>query len=302
MKLSYKAHGKVILLGEHSVVYGYNALAMPIKSLWLKATIEPSTILWMDTALYHGPFLAAPAEYDGLKYVVTKLLAKTNSQQLIKITYTGKIPIERGLGSSATVATATVRALNDYWQLNLSEKEIIAMINHAEMINHGKASGIDAATVNSDNLIFFNKKNGALQLKSKLKASLLIMDTGDLGNTQKAVKQVHTIVANSIPARQNIKKLGNLTDQAKVAWVNQDKQQLGQIFNLAQDILHSFNLSTTKIDQIQDIALANGALGFKLSGSGLGGIVIALCANHEIAEKIADLSHKLIVNQWIEEI
>ena len=64
--------------------------------------------------------------------------------------------------------------------------------NHAEMINHGKASGLDAATVNSDYLVFFNKQDGPKQLSQKLGATLLIMDTGELGNTKVAVQSVKT--------------------------------------------------------------------------------------------------------------
>lgn len=302
MKTSFLAHGKVILIGEHSVVYGYNALAMPIMSLHIKTTVEPATQMWMDTAHYQGSFFMAPSEYDGLKYVVKTMLEKANSTETLKITYTGEIPIERGLGSSATVALATTRAMNDYFKLNLSENEIIAITNHAEMINHGKASGLDAATVNSNYLVFFNKKAGPTALKAKLNSTLLIMDTGELGSTKKAVSLVHEQVATDPKAAAKIAKLGKLADEAKSAWLKKDQAQIGTIFNQAQAILRSFSLSTSKIDQLQKIALANGALGFKLSGSGLGGIVIALCHNSKNAQKIAAKCQNIIANSWIEEI
>ena len=302
MKSSFLAHGKVILIGEHSVVYGYDALALPIKSLHIKTTVEPAEQTWMDTAHYQGPFFMSPAEYDGLKYVVKTMLAKAASKETLKITYTGEIPIERGLGSSATVALATTRAMNAYFKLNLTEEEIIGITNHAEMINHGKASGLDAATVNSDYLIFFNQKDGPKPIKAKLGATLLIMDTGELGSTKKAVSQVHDLMTKVPSVKENIKELGKLADETKIAWLNQDSEKVGLYFNRAQEILHSFNLSTAKIAHLQKIALANGALGFKLSGSGLGGIVIALCQNHEDAVKIADKCQKIAANSWIEEI
>ena len=50
MKSSYLAHGKVIIIGEHPVVYGYDALAMPIKALHIKTTVESASQMWMDTA------------------------------------------------------------------------------------------------------------------------------------------------------------------------------------------------------------------------------------------------------------
>ena len=99
-----------------------------------------------------------------------------------------------------------------------------------------------------------------------------------------------------------MKRLGELADLTKQAWLKQDSLTVGKIFNEAQEILHSFNISTAKIDQLQKIALANGALGFKLSGGGLGGITITLCKNQEIANEIAAKCQDIISNSWIEEI
>lgn len=303
MKESYLAHGKVILVGEHSVVYGYDALALPIKALNIQTSVEDSTQMWMDTFAYQGPFFDAPDQYDGLKYVVKTMLAKANKENTnLKITYTGQIPMERGLGSSATVALGTTRALDKFFNLNLSEKEIMDITNHAEMINHGKASGLDAATVNSDYLVFFNKEEGPKMIKKKLGSTLLIMDTGELGNTKKAVTMVKEKIDSSETEKQKLAELGALADEAKKAWMNQDSKMVGRKFDQIQTILASFGLSTTKIDQLAQIARQNQALGFKLSGGGLGGVVIALCENKEIADKIAQASQNLINEYWIEEV
>lgn len=128
------------------------------------------------------------------------------------------------------------------------------------------------------------------------------MDTGELGNTKTAVSQVKQQMDNSQKAKDNIKRLGFLATKTKQDWLAQNSAAVGQNFNEAQDILSSFDLSTKKINQLKEIALANDALGFKLSGSGLGGVVIALCSNTETAEKIAAKSKDLITNYWIEEI
>lgn len=303
MKSSYTAHGKVILIGEHSVVYGMNALAMPITALHIKTDVEDTDKeTWMDTARYHGPFFTAPDNYDGLKYVVKTMMNLAASTKPLKLTYTGEIPMERGFGSSATVALATTKAMNDFYDLNLPEDKIMEITNHAETINHGKASGLDAATVNSDYLVFFNKKTGPKKVESKLDATLLIMDTGELGNTKEAVGLVKKQLDEKPAAYAKIQQLGQLADQTITAWKKQDRQKVGQIFNKAEKILASFNLTTKKIEQLQKISLENGALGFKFSGGGLGGIVIALCDNQEIAKKIAAKSQKLINGYWIEEI
>lgn len=202
MKSSFLAHGKVILIGEHSVVYGMNALAMPITALHIKADVEKSNETWMDTAKYHGPFFEAPSDYDGIKYVVKTMMELANSSAPVKVTYTGEIPMERGFGSSATVALATVRAMDKFYQLNLPEAKIMEITNHAEMINHGKASGLDAATVNSDYLVLFNKEDGPKKLEEKLNATLLIMDTGELGNTKEAVGMVRKQLETNVDANK----------------------------------------------------------------------------------------------------
>ena len=302
MKSSFLAHGKVILIGEHSVVYGMNALAMPITALHIKADVEKSDETWMNTAKYHGPFFKAPNNYDGLKYVVKTMMTLANSQDPVKLTYTGEIPMERGFGSSATVALATVKAMDEFYQLNLSETKIMEITNHAETINHGKASGLDAATVNSDYLVFFNKEDGPKKLEEKLNATLLIMDTGELGNTKEAVGMVRKQLETNIDANKKIERLGELADLTMDSWHKQDRKTIGQYFNEAEDILASFGLATERINQLQKIALNNGALGFKLSGGGLGGIVLALCDNKKTAKKIASESSSLINGYWIEEI
>ena len=303
MQTSCTAHGKVILIGEHSVVYGYDALAMPIQALHIKTTVSDyAGPVWMDTKLYQGPFFDAPADYNGLKYVVKELLARSGKSPQIKLTYTGEIPMERGLGSSATVAYGTTVALSQYLGLQLSASEVMAITNQAETINHGKASGLDAATVNSDYLVFFNKQKGIKKLSSKLGARLLIMDTGDLGNTREAVTMVAKLLNESPNAQVRMRKLGQLADEVKAAWLEQDPESVGKFFNEAQELLASFNLSTSKIARICQIADKGGALGCKLSGGGLGGIVIALCKDAASCEEIAAACQAEISNYWIEEI
>lgn len=300
---SYTGHGKVILIGEHSVVYGYDALALPIKSLQIKVEAEyAESENWMDTKYYHGPFFAAPNEYDGLKYVLGSMLDRSGKDPAIKITYTGEIPMARGLGSSATVALATSHVLNDLLELKLDHRQIMQTTNHAEMINHGKASGLDAATVSSDSLVFFNKLVGTKKIASKLGTTLLIMDTGDLGSTKEAVDHVRQQYETSEQKRQDMDDLGSLADEVKAAWQKQDVQAVAAAFNQAQKLLASFGVSTPKIDHIVQIALADGAFAAKLSGGGLGGIVIALVDSEKKANQIAADCRALIENFWIEEI
>lgn len=303
MKTSYAAHGKVILIGEHSVVYGYDALAVPAKSLQILTTVEPiKKDFWMDTRRYHGPFFTAPSEYDGLKYVVRTMKARAYRRQALKITYTGEIPMQRGLGSSAVVALGTTHALNDYYHLHLSPDDIMAIANHAETITHGKASGLDAATVASDTAVYFSPKAGITHLPERLGSYLVMMDTGDLGNTKEAVTQVHELFSKDRQVRQNMRTLGKLAQAFRKSFQEGDAQACGDDFNQAQTLLASFKISTPKIDDLCAIANQNGAFGAKLSGGGLGGIVIALVPDPTVGQKVINLCRPEIAHAWIEEI
>ena len=112
-KIEVKAHGKVILIGEHSVVY--DALALPIQALNITTTVEETDgPTWMDTTHYHGAFFDAPDEYDGIKYIVKTLLERVENAPNLKITYTGEIPMERGFGSSAVVALELPRLFHNF--------------------------------------------------------------------------------------------------------------------------------------------------------------------------------------------
>ena len=212
--------------------------------------------------------------------------------------------MQRGLGSSGTVALGTTHALSDYLSVKLTEPEIMAITNHAEAITHGKASGLDAVSVNSTRALFFNTKEGATFMSGKLGngAILLIMDTGDLGSTKEAVMHVHQKLTDHPQFKSDMRELGRLAREAKKAWETHDQKQLGHEFNQAQHLLRDFDLSTPKIDQLCQLANQSGALGAKLSGSGLGGIVIALCSDQRIAERIIEKSQDLIAHAWTEEI
>ncbi|MCI1290550.1 MAG: mevalonate kinase [Lactobacillus sp.] len=303
MKTSFAAHGKVILIGDHSVVYGYDALAVPAKTLQIVTTIEPiKKDFWMDTPRYHGPLFTAPDEFDGIKYIVRAMKAKAYRRQALKVTYTGEIPMQRGLGSSAAVAFGTTQALNEYYHLHLSRDDIMAITNHAEMITHGKASGLDAATVASNYAVSFSTKTGTEELTGKLGSFLVMLDTGQMGNTKEAVTQVHELYAKNRSVRQDMRALGKLAPVFKKAFLAHDAATCGDCFNQAQDILASFGISTDKIDSLCELANQNGAFGAKLSGGGLGGIVIALVPDPTVGQKIINLAKGQIAHAWIEEI
>ena len=163
----------------------------------------------------------------------------------------------------------------------------------------------------NDNIYFLSRKRAASyneRLFSREGAAELLgisvstLADYELGNTKVAVKSVKKQMDESDLKKKQIARLGELATATRQNWFNQNAEDIGKIFNEAENILASFKLSTERIDNICKIANENGALGAKLSGGGLGGIVIALCPNQEVAQKIAEKAKANFDNYWIEEI
>lgn len=303
MSSDFTAHAKAILIGEHAVVYGADALSVPLTSLTLTALVEADPAgPTLNTDGYCGDFDEAPQLFSGIRFLFTELVEKPGRDTRVRLTFDSHIPMARGLGSSAASALATIRALNSYYGLNLSEPEIISLGNRAEDIVHGKASGLDLQTVNSDQLVSFNKESGFTHIPGNLDAWLVIADTGVEGSTKEAVAMVRDQRDSSPLMRHRLDELGTLSRRAKQAWKQKDSLQLGTIFDAAQEILVSFGISTSTIDKLVDVARDAGALGAKLSGSGLGGVVIALANTRELAHNVAQALRPHAHGVWVEQL
>lgn len=297
------AIGKIILIGEHSVVYGEPAIAIPFPSGKIQTTIYKSD---MDTILdcfsYKGTLIDAPENLLGLTSVVKEILNSFNKDLVgFDIKIHSSIPSERGMGSSAAVAASTIRALYNYFEKKLDNNILTRWVNFSEKIVHGNPSGIDTSIVVGEKSLYYIKGEPLEEFNSNLDGYLIVADTGEKGMTKFAVSKVKNFIEeNPNKGTEIINLLGNLTIKARISITENKALELGKIMNKAQNLLSEIGVSNSTIEKLVRVSLDNGALGSKLTGGGLGGCVISLCANKEDAINISkSLLNNGANNTWI---
>nr|WP_300002983.1 mevalonate kinase [Tissierella sp.] len=304
------AIGKIILMGEHSVVYGQPAIAIPFPNAEIRSEVSQGM---GDTMLicssYSGKLKDAPENFEGLRTMVKMIMeefdhvleAFNNVLKDFNINIESTIPSERGMGSSAAVAASTVRALYDYFEKPLDREILTRWVNCAEKIVHGNPSGIDTAIVVGEEPLYYIKGEPLEEIDCQLDAFLIVADTGEKGETKFAVAKVKEFVDETPHIGiKTIERLGKLVSESREKIENNDVEALGRNMNEAQELLETLGVSNKAIESLVEVARESGALGSKLTGGGLGGCIISLCKDKADAEKISKaLIDTGAANTWI---
>ena len=281
------SHSKIILMGEHSVVYGYPAIAIPLKNIQIECIVERSRVPFF----HNEKDTLSTAVHTALKY-----LSKKNEN--IKYKVISDIPPKRGMGSSAAVSIAAIRGVLDYFNRKVDSITLEKLVNEAEIIAHNTPSGLDAKTCLSDSAIKFIKNKGFKNIDMNLGAYLLIADTGIHGHTRDAIMNIKNMRNKALPM---LEKLGKLTEETEKFIEKKDVVNIGKNMIFAHEELKMLGVSIEKSDILVKTAIDEGAYGAKMSGGGLGGCIIALMESREKAEMTAKkLMEKGAVNIWIE--
>lgn len=292
------APGKIILFGEHAVVYGRPAIAAPVSQLRAAATVTHSSsnncYLVAPDLNRHDRLQDLPDD-DALARAARLVLDAAGLAQPPDVTIRvhSQIPIASGMGSGAAIAAAIIRALAQHLDLpDLQTNEAVSALTYeVEKIHHGTPSGIDNTVVAYEQPIYFVRQSPRNQIEPFHVAAPLrfvVADTGVRSSTKVAVGDVRRRY-NQQPARfaQIFDACGRIAQAARQAIEAGNVAQVGRLMTENHGWLQKMTVSSAELDKLVNTALEAGALGAKLSGAGRGGNMIALVADEAAATAVA---------------
>lgn len=283
-------HGKIILLGEHSVVYGRHAVAVPapVNIRTKVQDTEDEILLMIPSWGVEYRLDKNPEKRQSFEKPAGLILDQMGlSKQGMKIEVFSDIPRGMGLGGSAAIAVSIIKALNNHFKLALNQDEINQMALESEKIAHGNPSGIDNTMATYGHpLIFRNGDNPLIEpLNINETFSILIGFSSTEGLTAKTVGIVRDLWKKNPGVYEKIfDEIDSLALQSIQAIQNNDFELLGQLMNINHGLLNTLQVSTPELERLIMIARESGALGAKLTGGGGGGAVIALCRDIDITK------------------
>jgi len=279
---SASAPGKVILLGEHAVVYGQPAIAVPVAQVRATATVTLAppgsglTLVALD--LERSVRLAEAAADDPLAAIALLTLAHLDLPEVDGVlTVSSTIPLAGGMGSGAAVSTAIARALAAFAGAELTSQEVSALVFEVEKLHHGTPSGIDNTVVAYEQPIFFVQGRPPQTFSAAVPLHLLIADSGTPSPTRQVVEAVRKRRAAQ-PVRYDFlfDQIGELVEEARHAIESGNADALGALMDQNHELLRQVGVSSLLLDGLVEAARMAEALGAKLSGAGRGGNVVAL--------------------------
>lgn len=287
------APGKIILFGEHAVVYNRPALAVPVTQVSVEVEVRTSDSagIWI-----HAPIIALHAELSTLPpdhpigSVILKLFQHLHIVQPpnIEINISSTIPVASGLGSGAAVSAALIRALSSFFDNPLANEQINDMVYETEKLYHGTPSGIDNTVITYAMPVYFIKGQPIETFKPGKPFTIVIGDTGIPAPTKESVADVRRLwLRNSIYYEDIFDEIGQMALIARRSIESGKPELLGELMDQNHAFLQKLTVSSPELDKLVDAARNAGALGAKLSGGGRGGNMIAL-VNQASAESVAE--------------
>ncbi|MBN1934402.1 MAG: mevalonate kinase [Anaerolineae bacterium] len=278
------APAKVILFGEHAVVYGQPAIAVPVTDVRATVIVEPAPLgagIAIDARDIERTVRLDEAPSDEpLALTVRNTLAHLGLDERkldLNLTIISTIPVASGLGSGAAVAVALIRALSARLGRPLDAAQVSALAYRTETLFHGTPSGIDNTVIAYERPVYFKRNCPIETFGVHTSFWIAIADTGRPGLTKASVADVRA-AWQCDPAHYNalFDAIGCAVDRARQAIEKGDVAALGPLMLENQALLRRIDVSSPELETLIAAALGAGAAGAKLSGGGRGGNMIAL--------------------------
>ena len=276
------APGKIILFGEHAVVYGRPALAVPVMKVHAEVEVSDSGRkgIWIDApdVDLHAELNTLASDHPIASVIHNFLfLARVSPFPNLEIEISSTIPVASGLGSGAAVTVALTRALAAHLGHSMSDEEVNAFTYEIEKIHHGTPSGIDNTVITYARPVYFVKGQPAETFRVGEPFTIVIADTGIAAPTRESVADVRKLWESDKKHWENVfTEIGDISFAARrvieEGWI----KILGALMDENQTLLQQMTVSSPELDTLVEAAHQAGALGAKLSGGGRGGNMIAL--------------------------
>ncbi|MBK8171438.1 MAG: mevalonate kinase [Sandaracinaceae bacterium] len=281
------AHGKVILLGEHAVVYGHPAIAGSIER-GVSATAQPAERASLSISPWNKEIFAdESAAAEPLARAFARLLQTYDTTPLFRVSAEVGIPAGGGLGCSAALGVAVVRALDEARKQTRSTEDVIAASLEWEKVFHGNPSGIDSALAATRGLCLFRRGAPLENVRARKPLYLVIGNSGEPSSTAAMVSEVARQLARDKSRVEKIfDAISALVTNGRMSIEHGDHKDLGKLMDLNHALLNALMLSTSRLEEMCAAARHAGALGAKLTGAGGGGCMIALVEDSEIAVRV----------------
>jgi mevalonate kinase len=276
------APGKVILFGEHAVVYGQPALAVPVTQVQAEVRIDK---IFSSGIRINAPNIQLNEKLDSL--AASHPLAATVRNTLsalaagsltgVAILVRSTIPVASGLGSGAAVSVAIIRALAKHLKKDLTDEQVSALAFETEKLYHGTPSGIDNTVVTYAKPVYFVKGQPIEILQVRKPFTIVIGDTGIPASTIESVRDVR-VQRHKNPERYEtlFAAVGSIAKTACQLIESGMPESFGPLLDENHALLRNMGVSSPELDHLVEAARRAGALGAKMSGGGRGGNMIAL--------------------------
>jgi mevalonate kinase len=290
------APGKIILFGEHAVVYGRPAIAVPVNQVKAKAVVLANPIGQPGQVDIDAPDIGFQATLVDLPEEHPLCLAIRGVQDFLDIPHlpafrlrlTSTIPLASGLGSGAAISVAIARGVSAFLGNPLSDAEVSAIAYRVDQVYHGTPSGIDNTVITYAQSVFFVRGRPFEHLKIKNPFTVVIGDSGMRSPTGLVVGELRQRwQADPDPYETIFDQIGEITLKARGIFETGQPIDLGVLMTQNQALLQQLDVSCPELDRLVQTALEAGAHGAKLCGGGRGGNMIAL-VDDQNAQNVAN--------------